>query len=108
MYRIMSFGFKYSRPRDIEVVDVRDMKNPHHNMRLRPMTGKDKDVQDFVKKDALYLHMFDQAAQMLDRTGSVAFGCLGGRHRSVAMAELVAEGMRRSGAEVQVIHRELG
>jgi UPF0042 nucleotide-binding protein len=97
MYRIMSFGFKYSRPRDIEVVDVRDMKNPHHNMRLRPMTGKDKDVQDFVKKDAL-----------LDRTGSVAFGCLGGRHRSVAMAELVAEGMRRSGAEVQVIHRELG
>ena len=108
MYKIMSFGFKYSRPRDIAVIDVRDMRNPHNNMRLRPLTGKDKAVQEFVRKDAQYEQIFDSAAHKINETGSLAFGCLGGRHRSVAMAELLAEYLRSRGQEVLVVHRELG
>lgn len=117
---VMSFGFKYGIPVDADLVaDVRFLPNPHWDERLRPMNGLDDDVSSFVLAQSPAAPFLDGYAGLvaLMREGyleegkrylTVAVGCTGGKHRSVAMAESLAERLRVLGIETLVIHRDLG
>jgi len=116
---VESFGFKHGLPRDVDIVlDCRFLPNPHWIAELRPQTGLDEPVRQFVIEQATtreFLrrldHMFDLLLPAFVREGksylSVAFGCTGGRHRSVAIAEEVARRLRARGYELVVHHRDL-
>lgn len=111
MLTIISFGYKYGRPSDVDprfVIDCRDLPNPHHRRDLRELTGKDKAVQGFVKRTGEHEDLLAVADDMLaGGATTVAFGCVGGRHRSVSLAELAAEKFTAEGYAVKVVHREL-
>ncbi len=117
---VVSFGYKYGLPADADVVaDCRFLPNPHWIEGLAPLTGQDPPVRDFVlgqpgaKK---FLDAFTEALQAalagFEREGkrflTVAVGCTGGKHRSVAMADQLAARLAETGAGVQVVHRDLG
>ena len=116
---VESFGYKYGLPIDADIVmDVRFLPNPHWDDDLRPLVGLDPPVREFVLGRA-------QAGEFLDRLTSliesvlpqynaegksyltIAIGCTGGRHRSVAIAEELARRIRESGQPVRVSHRDL-
>ncbi len=117
---VVSFGYKYGLPADADIVaDCRFLPNPHWIEELAPLTGQDPPVRDFVlgqpgaKK---FLDAFTEALQAalagFEREGkrflTLAVGCTGGKHRSVAMAEQLAARLTETGAGVQVVHRDLG
>lgn len=116
---IVSFGFKYGVPLDADMVfDVRFLPNPHYIDELRPFTGEDHPVYDYVMKQPATQQFIDQVEEMLDfllpefqREGKahlvVAIGCTGGKHRSVAIARHVANHLRQK-ADVDLIHRDRG
>ena len=116
---VVSFGFRYGIPPDADLVfDVRFLPNPHFIPRLRPFSGKDPRV-------ARYIRSFPQTGEFLRRVESllayliphyiregksyltVALGCTGGRHRSVALAEVISRGLKRKGYATKVVHRDL-
>ncbi len=118
---LTSFGHKHGLPRDSDIVlDLRFLPNPHWEAELRPLTGFDPQVVEYVarggKLDAFYEHL----APLLDflipeyiAEGkahlSIAVGCTGGRHRSVAITEALAARLRaRDDVEVEVAHRDVG
>ncbi len=115
-----SFGFKRGVPIDADIVmDVRFLPNPHWDDKLRPLTGHDPAVRDFVLERAQTQSFLDQFETMLadllpayEAEGNsyltVSIGCTGGRHRSVAVAEELAGRLRRRGVVVNVGHRDLG
>ncbi|MEV5961367.1 RNase adapter RapZ [Kribbella sp. NPDC051952] len=117
---VVSFGFKYGIPVDADVVaDMRFIPNPYWQPDLRPMTGQDKPVSDFVLSHPLAQQFLQNYVDVLDtlRTGylnegkrfvTVAIGCTGGKHRSVAMAEEIARRLREKGSPTLVVHRDLG
>jgi UPF0042 nucleotide-binding protein len=117
---VMSFGFKYGTPADAEhIADVRFIPNPHWEPDLRPLTGKDEPVSDFVLAAEGARPFLDRYTDALDpvfagyrrenkRYATVAFGCTGGKHRSVAMAEELGKRLTRGGVPVRVLHRDLG
>lgn len=118
--RIVSFGFKYGMPVDADVVfDVRFLDNPHHVAHLRPLPGTDPRVADYVFARRETGEFLEHARGLLgfalpryEREGkaylTVAIGCTGGRHRSVAIAERLAAELRFStGFPIQVAHRDL-
>jgi RNase adapter protein RapZ len=117
---VVSFGYKYGLPVDADlVVDCRFLPNPHWVPELRPLTGRDAPVRDYVlgqrgAKEFLdaYTEVLRLLAQGYEREGkhyvTLAVGCTGGKHRSVAMAEQFAARLRDEGIEVQVAHRDLG
>ncbi|HET6295437.1 MAG TPA: RNase adapter RapZ [Kribbella sp.] len=117
---VVSFGFKYGIPVDADVVaDMRFVPNPYWQPDLRPMTGQDKAVSDFVLGHPLAQQFLQNYVDVLDtlRTGylnegkrfvTVAIGCTGGKHRSVAMAEEIAKRLREKGSPTLVVHRDLG
>jgi UPF0042 nucleotide-binding protein len=119
--QLVSFAFKHGIPLEADVVfDVRFMENPFYNDHLRPLNGLDPEVRDFVLDQPLTPRFLDQVMQFLELTLpgyeaegrsrlTVAFGCTGGQHRSIAVAEEVARRWRESnpGALVSVWHREL-
>ncbi len=117
---VVSFGYKYGIPVDADMVaDMRFLPNPYWDLRLRPMSGQDAPVRDSVlgRPDArTFLDGYEQLlASLTDgfvREGkrfiTLAVGCTGGRHRSVAMAEALAERLRRHQVSVLVVHRDLG
>ena len=117
---VVSFGYKYGLPVDADlVVDCRFLPNPHWVPELRPLTGRDAPVRDYViaqrgAKEFLdaYTEVLRLLAQGYEREGkhyvTLAVGCTGGKHRSVAMAEQLAARLRDEGLEVQVAHRDLG
>ena len=113
-----SFGFKHGIPSDADLVfDVRCLPNPHYDPVLRPLTGRDQAVVDFICAQPLAMEML---ADIRDYVGkwlpaylrdnrhyfTVALGCTGGRHRSVYFAETLAAHFR-VGQQVLVRHREL-
>jgi len=114
-----SFGYKYGVPRDADFVfDVRCLPNPYWEPRLRPLTGRDAEVAGFLQNDPTTRRLQEQIARFVEewlptfeadgRTYlTVAFGCTGGQHRSVFMAEWLAERLRKIGREIQLRHREL-
>jgi UPF0042 nucleotide-binding protein len=118
--RVVSFGFKYGLPTDANVVlDVRFLDNPYFVDGLRPMTGLDAPVRDFVMKAEDATAFLDRAQELLafslpryEREGksylTVGVGCTGGQHRSVALAEELAARLRRkTGMTVTAAHRDI-
>jgi UPF0042 nucleotide-binding protein len=118
--QMISFGFKHGVPLEADMVfDVRFMENPFYIDRLRPLSGLDEEVREFVLSrpitEQFVRHVTDLLAYVIPgfrEEGrsrlTIAFGCTGGQHRSVAISEEVARRMRESGlAPVSVWHREL-
>ena len=115
----MSFGYSRGLPRDADLVfDMRFLRNPHWDAELRPMTGLDPAVGEFVAQDEGYTPAVDRIADLLallipryEHEGksylTVAFGCTGGRHRSVHVAEHMAARLRTAGYLPTVVHRDL-
>jgi RNase adapter protein RapZ len=117
---VMSFGYKYGLPVDADVViDCRLLPNPHWVDELRPLNGLDAPVRDYVFGQPGAREFVDDYARLLTRYeegylhegkhyATVAVGCTGGKHRSVAIAEELAARMRADGVDVRVVHRDLG
>jgi UPF0042 nucleotide-binding protein len=116
---IESFGYKHGLPLDADIVmDVRFLPNPHWDPALRPLTGHDPAVRDHVLERGITVEFLDRLDDLL--TGilpayraegrsylTVAIGCTGGRHRSVAVAEELARRFRDRGVAVRTSHRDL-
>ena len=117
---ILSFGFKYGIPVDADFVfDVRFLANPFWEEDLKKLTGLDKNVQDFVLKQDGAENFSKTINELINVTTpgyvregkkyvTVAIGCTGGKHRSVTIAEKVAQELKSNGAKVRVVHRDLG
>ena len=117
---VMSFGFKYGIPVDADVVlDARFLPNPHWVENLREHTGLDSDVREYVLDAPAAASFLTEAVRLLDimadgylregkRYVTVAVGCTGGKHRSVALAEEVAARLGAQDIESVVVHRDLG
>ncbi|HLM64489.1 MAG TPA: RNase adapter RapZ [Acidimicrobiales bacterium] len=116
---LLSFGYKHGLPLDADLVfDCRFLPNPHWVDELRPLTGLDEPVRDYVLEQPaaqqFLAHLADMTAQLLPAFVAegkayltVAFGCTGGRHRSVAIATEVARLLRRQGFSPGVLHRDV-
>jgi UPF0042 nucleotide-binding protein len=117
---IQSFGFKHGPARDADLLfDVRFLPNPHYEAHLRPLTGRDESVAAYVNRDGALDAFYERLLPMLDyllpqyvAEGkshlSIAIGCTGGRHRSVAIAEHVAARYREQGDYlVELAHRDI-
>lgn len=115
----MSFGFAHGAPRDADLVfDVRFLRNPHYIPDLKPLTGRDEVVSNYVRADDAFTPFVEKVRDLLaflmpryKTEGkaylTIAFGCTGGQHRSVATAEAVAGQMAVDGLAVNLYHREL-
>jgi UPF0042 nucleotide-binding protein len=116
--RVVSFGFKYGLPVDADLVfDVRYLANPHFVPDLKPLTGRDAPVAEFVLGSSEAQELLADVTQLLDRTLpryeregkaylTIAIGCTGGRHRSVALAEELGKRLGTS-RQVSVGHRDI-
>ncbi|HEY2176167.1 MAG TPA: RNase adapter RapZ [Mycobacteriales bacterium] len=117
---VLSFGYKYGLPVDADlVVDVRFLPNPHWIPELREMTGRDPEVRDYVLSQAGASEFLDLLHTLLQLVGAgyqregkryltLAVGCTGGKHRSVAMAEQLAARLEQDEVHAEVVHRDLG
>jgi len=118
---VMSFGFKYGLPPDADLVaDMRFLPNPYWTEELRPLTGEDPAVREFVLEQEGAREFLDTYTAALapvlagyqrenKRHATIAIGCTGGKHRSVAIARELAEQIGRfPGVVVNVKHRDLG
>lgn len=117
---ILSFGYARGLPRDADLVfDMRFLRNPHWEPELKPLTGRDAEVADFVAADPAWrahvVPMQDLVLALLPgyrREGrsylTIAFGCTGGRHRSVAAAEAMSLRLTAEGWTNSVLHRDIG
>ena len=117
---IESFGFKNGIPADADFVfDLRCLPNPYWTMELRGLTGKDKEVRNFLSKQAAVNAMYEDILAFLKRWIpeyddlhrsylTVAVGCTGGQHRSVYMADKLAAALRETHDPVLTRHNELG
>jgi UPF0042 nucleotide-binding protein len=116
----LTYGFKHGAPRDADLLfDVRFLPNPHYEDELRPLTGLDQPVRDFVESsegiDDFYGHLtplLDYLLPQYEREGkahlTIGIGCTGGRHRSVVIAEHLAALYGDQGAYlVDVVHRDI-
>ncbi len=116
---IMSFGFARGVPRNADLVlDMRFLRNPHWDQTLRPMTGLDAPVADYVAEDPAYPQAIERIEGLLELLlpryaaegksyVTVAFGCTGGKHRSVHVAETIAARLRARGFSPTIVHRDL-
>ncbi|MBI1327703.1 MAG: RNase adapter RapZ [Alphaproteobacteria bacterium] len=116
---IMSFAYRYGVPREADwVVDVRFLTNPHWEPKLRPKTGLDKPIGDYIKKDKLWKPFITNLQKTLEplipayqREGknyfTIAVGCTGGKHRSVFTSQTLAGWVKKAGRQVLVRHRDL-
>jgi RNase adapter protein RapZ len=116
---LQSFGFKNGVPPDVDFLfDVRCLPNPHWRPDLRPLTGRDAPVVEFLEANAGVVQMradlttfFDHWVPRFETDGrsylTVAFGCTGGQHRSVYMAEAMRRHFEAGGHSVMVRHRDL-
>ena len=117
---VMSFGFKYGIPIDADMVaDMRFLPNPYWDPELRPISGLDDPVREFVRSQPRaeeFLNQYEDLISLLTdgflhedkHFLTLAIGCTGGRHRSVAMSEAFAERLRAHGVSTLVVHRDLG
>jgi len=116
---VVSFGYKYGLPLDADLVlDVRFLPNPHYVPSLRPLTGEEAEVRDYVLQWPLTRRFLARAWAFLSfllphfvNEGkaqlTVAVGCTGGQHRSVVVANILAERIRAQGFPVTVTHRDV-
>ncbi|HAB9658697.1 TPA_asm: RNase adapter RapZ [Listeria monocytogenes] len=116
--QLMSFGFKYGIPIDADLVfDVRFLPNPHYIDKMRPVTGLDEDVYEYVMKWPETQTFLDKLVDLLmftlpfyKREGKtqlvIAIGCTGGQHRSVALTEFVGKAIQQK-YETTISHRDM-
>jgi UPF0042 nucleotide-binding protein len=116
---VESFGYKHGIPLDVDLVfDVRFLPNPHWDEDLRPLSGLDQSVSDFVLQQPLAIEFVDKIdalfAMLIPAYRAegksyltVAIGCTGGRHRSVAIAEEIGQKFIQLGHNPRVIHRDI-
>lgn len=116
---LFSFGFKYGPPADINYLwDVRILPNPYWVPELRPGTGREQEVADYVLESVagqtfwrhlspLLEFLIDQSIAAEKKTLRIAIGCTGGRHRSVAVAEKIASFLAEKPLEMTVFHRDI-
>lgn len=119
MVSVVSFGYRYGVPTDADLVfDVRFLPNPHFVPRLRPFTGQDPKVRKYIRS-------FPQTGEFLRRIEglltyliphyiregksylTIAFGCTGGKHRSVMLAEAIEKSLGKRGFAAKVVHRDI-
>lgn len=115
---IISFGFKYSVPYNMDLLfDVRFLPNPHFVAELRPLTGRDQPIIEYLEKETEYREftrrLVDFVSYLVPRYENemksyltIGIGCTGGRHRSVATAELLGREIDAAGYRVEVVHRD--
>jgi len=116
---ILSFGFKNGLPREADIVmDCRFLQNPHWDEKLKPLTGRDKTVQDYVAKDEAYKPFLASLQKLLEplfarytQEGksylTIALGCTGGKHRSVFVAESLGTWVQQKGIACTIEHRDI-
>lgn len=116
---VVSFAYPKGLPREAELVfDMRFLRNPHYDPVLRPQTGRDAPVAAFVEADPDFAPFWARMTGLLDlllpryvaegkKYLTIAFGCTGGKHRSVLVAERLAAHLAAGGWRCDVIHREL-
>lgn len=117
---VSSFGFARGKPPTADLVfDMRYLDNPHWERGLRELTGMDQSVGEFIERSAVFASSFEKIRalllELLPRYAeqgkayvNIAFGCTGGRHRSVYTAEKMAQALREGGFSPTVLHRNLG
>ena len=114
---IVSFGYKNGIPPEADIVfDVRCLPNPYYEDELRDLTGLDSAVVDYIWRDGSAQELTDRLGELLafliplyrqDRTElTIAIGCTGGHHRSVAVAQALADTLEQKGLTVSVAHRD--
>lgn len=116
---VTSFSYRHGVPREADLVfDARFLVNPHWDLSLRPLTGRDSEVAAYIKRDPDYAKFIDHLTALLlpllpryQQEGksylTIAVGCTGGRHRSVAVAEELANIFAINGYVVGIGHRDL-
>ncbi len=116
---VVSFGYKHGLPLDVDLVfDCRFLPNPHWVDELRPFTGRDAPVIDYVMQQSSTREFLEQLDRLLELTLpgyedegkaylSIGVGCTGGRHRSVVIADQIATMLRRHGYRAAVQHRDV-
>jgi UPF0042 nucleotide-binding protein len=116
---VVSFGYRYGIPAEADLVfDVRFLPNPHFVPRLRPFSGKDPRVARYIRSfpqtgeflrriESLLLYLIPHYIQEGKSYLTVALGCTGGRHRSVALAEIIKRAVKSKGYSAKVVHRDL-
>ena len=117
---VVSFGFKYGIPRDADLVfDVRFLPNPYYDLELRPFTGNDEPIRDFVMQHDVAKEFLNKTVDLLEflipnyikegKNGLViAVGCTGGKHRSVTLANGIYKELELTPYSVKVEHRDIG
>lgn len=115
---LISFGFKYSQPYNLDLLfDVRFLPNPHFVPELRPKTGVDPEIIEYLRRQPEYEEFYgrlrDFVAYLLPQYRkemksylTIGIGCTGGRHRSVAIAQRLGEDLEKEGHTVEVVHRD--
>lgn len=116
---VISFGFKYGVPYDIDILfDIRFLPNPNFILSLKPLTGKDKKVEDYLLSTPQTTLVLEKLFQFIDFLMSqyeqegryylnIGIGCTGGRHRSVFVAEALERHMKGMGFETTLRHRDI-
>jgi UPF0042 nucleotide-binding protein len=116
---VMSFGYKFGLPGDVDVViDCRFLPNPYYDETLRPMSGLDEPVVEFLSNEPVTAEFLLRLENLLELLVpayraegksylTIAMGCTGGRHRSVAMAEALSRSLATAGETVRVSHRDI-
>jgi RNase adapter protein RapZ len=119
MVSVVSFGYRYGVPTDADLVfDVRFLPNPHFVPRLREFTGKDPKVRRYIRSfpqtgeflrrvEGLLGYLIPHYAREGKSYLTIAFGCTGGRHRSVMMSEAVKKYLEKRGTAAKVVHRDI-
>ncbi len=116
---VISFSYKHGLPRSADLVfDVRFLRNPHYHPDLRPLTGLDAAVGEHIMQDERFEDAFNHISTLVlqtlpwyreegKRLLTLAFGCTGGKHRSVFLTKRMAECLAEQGVAVTVRHREI-
>lgn len=116
---VVSFGFKHGAPSNADMImDVRFLANPYFVPELKPQSGEDEPVRQFVLTNPetnlfldKYLSLLDYLVPMYEKEGkaylTIAIGCTGGRHRSVVIAQYVYDHILRSRSTVRLVHRDI-
>lgn len=116
---IVSFAYPRGLPQSADLVfDVRFLRNPHYDPALRSLTGQDPGVCDYIKSDQIYDIFWKRTSELIltllpeyKKEGraylTIAFGCTGGRHRSVCSAEILQRLLKKNDYQVNLYHREL-
>lgn len=106
---ITTFGFRNGTENADILVDARNMPNPYNYPRLRHLHGWDKEVRDEMRQSMIFRRTFEETLNRIleHKTDiTVAIGCMGGRHRSVALACELADALAHSEYEVKLVHKD--